>query len=113
MAEWLKAPVLKTGMSVRASQVRILSPPPDFLRDADCEGVGRSERLPDGLLFDGPFESLRVSLRHNNRNRENEGPAGLSSRRACSTRGRIVIRPYSGRYDSRCRAVTAHLLANE
>ena len=38
MAEWLKAPVLKTGMPVRASQVRILSPPPQFLR-APLAGV--------------------------------------------------------------------------
>ena len=70
MAEWLKAPVLKTGMPVRASQVRILSPPPQFLRSPLARAPGtaspshlarveQSNPFSKDVVESGPFIGLR------------------------------------------------------
>ena len=42
MPEWLKGPVLKTGISAMVSEVRILSPPPIF---TFCEIVKNMEKI--------------------------------------------------------------------
>ena len=44
VAERLNALVLKTSMSVRASQVRILSPPPDFFSQLPLRADDRHNR---------------------------------------------------------------------